>query len=139
MVLIKFHCLRKFNIICFLTCPSKAKLNIVWNCLKYISKSQISLETFSITLKGEVVYIGQFLVFISLPSIFSKNNSNARLKKQLTVVAQNLIFITSYYIYSRLLIILFSNEWCLLKATFFWKTTFVVIYSKLWRFYLRKL
>ena len=47
-------------------------------------------------------------------------------------VAQNLIWISSYYIYLKLLmIILFSFQWCLLKAAFFWKTMFVVIYTKI--------
>ena len=46
-------------------------------------------------------------------------------------VAQSLIFITSYYIYSRLLMILFPKLWCLLKAAFFWKTMLVVIYAKI--------
>ena len=45
--------------------------------------------------------------------------------------AQNLIFITSYQIYSKLLMILFSNRWCLLKAAIFWKTMLVVIYAAL--------
>ena len=33
--------------------------------------------------------------------------------------AQNLIFITSYHMYFKLLMILFSVQWCLLKAAFF--------------------
>ena len=34
-------------------------------------------------------------------------------------VAQNLIFVISYYVYSRLLIIVFPNKWCLfLQAVF---------------------
>ena len=42
-----------------------------------------------------------------------------------------LTFNTSYYICSWLLIILFSNEWCLLKVAFFWKTMLVVSYAKI--------
>ena len=40
------------------------------------------------------------------------------------------IFINSYYIYFKLLMILFSIEWCLLKVAFFWKNMLVVIYAK---------
>ena len=46
-------------------------------------------------------------------------------------VAQNLIFITSYYIYFKVLMILFSFKWCLLKAEVFWKTMLVAIYPKI--------
>ena len=46
-------------------------------------------------------------------------------------VLQNLIFITSNYIYFNLMLILISNKWCLLKAAFSWKTMWVVIYSKI--------
>ena len=57
-------------------------------------------------------------------------------------VLQNLIFITSNYIYFNLMLILISNKWCLLKAAFSWKTMWVVIYSKILWIYsdnLRKL
>ena len=49
-------------------------------------------------------------------------------------VARNLILIVSYYIYSKLLMILFSSYRCLLKAVFFWKTVLVVIYAKILRY-----
>ena len=49
----------------------------------------------------------------------------------LMYVAQDSIFIISYHIYSKLLMILFSNKWCLFKATSFWKTMLVVIFSKI--------
>ena len=42
-------------------------------------------------------------------------------------VAQNLIFMTSYYVYFELLMI--SVE-CLFKGAFFWKTRLVGIYAK---------
>ena len=44
-------------------------------------------------------------------------------------VAQNVIVIISNYVYSRLLMILFSNKWCLFKVVFFWKNMLVVLYS----------
>ena len=46
-------------------------------------------------------------------------------------VAHNVIPITSNYIYFKLLMILFSIQWCLLKAAFFWKTMLVVFYAKI--------
>ena len=46
-------------------------------------------------------------------------------------VVLNLVFRTSYYIYFKLLMILFSSQWCLLKAAFLRKTMLVVIYAKI--------
>ena len=46
-------------------------------------------------------------------------------------VAKSLIFVTLFYLCSKLLMILFSNKWCLLKVTFFIKTMLVKIYSKI--------
>ena len=46
-------------------------------------------------------------------------------------VTQNSVFITSHHIYSKLLMVVFANKRCLLKAEFFWKTTLVVIYAKI--------
>ena len=48
-------------------------------------------------------------------------------------IAQNSMFFTSYYIHFKLLMILFSNQRCLLKAAFFWKTMLVVIYAEILR------